>query len=157
MNVEERPGRDEPVVGHEHHVLRAADDEDDWAWRRRIRSNATTRRAYRAVVFVVGLLFLLGGAALIPFPGPGWVIVIIGLAIWASEFEFAERWLGFVKVRVRAWETWVKAQSLVVRSLLGLALIVFLAGVLWLSLKFSGVPTWLPDAAENWLHTVARL
>ena len=73
------------------HVLRDANDEDDWAWRRAIRANPTSRRIYRIAVFVVGLVLLLGGLALVPLPGPGWLIVIAGIAIWASEFEQAAR------------------------------------------------------------------
>lgn len=131
--------------------------EDDWAWRRRIRANPTSAKIYRVGVFVLGLVVVIGGILLIPFPGPGWLIVIGGLAIWATEFEKAHRVLEFVKRNVRAWEGWIKRQSLVVKALVGVAGIVFVAAVLWLTFHFSGVPGFLPDGVENWMHTTARI
>lgn len=138
-------------------VLRDAADEDDWAWRRRIRSNATTRRVYRAVVFVVGLVLVLGGFALVPLPGPGWFIVILGIAIWASEFERAARLLDFVKDRVRAWEAWVRAQPRWVQGLVALTTAAFVAAVLWLVLRVGGVPGFVPDGVTAWLRLNAGL
>ena len=61
----------------------------------------------------VGLVLVLGGLVLVPLPGPGWLIVILGIAVWASEFEPAARLLDFVKDKVRAWEQWVRRQALV--------------------------------------------
>ena len=79
-----------------------SDDDKDWAWRRAIRANPHSLRIWRAAVFVVGLVLVLGGLALVPLPGPGWLIVIVGIAVWASEFEPAARLLDFVKEKVRA-------------------------------------------------------
>lgn len=131
--------------------------EDDWAWRRRIRANPTSARIYRAGVFILGLVVVIGGALLIPFPGPGWLIVIGGLAIWATEFEKAKRVLELVKRNVRAWEQWVKRQSLIVKSLVGVVGMVFVAVVLWLTFHFSGIPGFLPDGLESWMRTTARI
>ena len=50
---------------------------------------------------------VLGGLALVPLPGPGWLIVILGIAVWASEFEPAARLLELRQARLRAWEQWV--------------------------------------------------
>ena len=103
------------------HLLRDPEDEDDWAWRRRIRGNATTRPVYRALVFVIGLVLVVGGLALVPLPGPGWLIVILGIAVWASEFEPASRLLDFVKAKVRGWEQWLVVQAWWVKVLVGVA------------------------------------
>lgn len=48
---------------------------------------------------------------LVPLPGPGWAIVILGLAILASEFEPARRVLEFVRDQVRSWTAWIARQS----------------------------------------------
>ncbi len=134
------------------HVLRDANDEDDWAWRRAIRANPTSRRIYRIAVFVVGLVLLLGGLALVPLPGPGWLIVIAGIAIWASEFEQAARLLDFVKAKVRAWEQWLRPQPVWVKGLVGLATAAFVGCVLWALLVVSGVPGFLPTSMVTWLE-----
>ena len=133
------------------------ENDDDWEWRRRIRANPATRTAYRVVVFIVGLVVVVGGLALVPLPGPGWVIVFVGLAIWASEFETAQTVLRWVKARVKAWTDWVGEQSLVVRLLVGLLVALLVVAVFWALFKVSGVPTLLPDQVEEWLHTHARL
>lgn len=147
MSDERRPDR---------HVLLDSED-DDWAWRRRIRGNPATAVAYRVVVFVVGLVLVLGGLALVPLPGPGWLIVIGGLVVWASEFEKAQQVLEWVKARVRGWNDWVLAQSTWVRLGVGLLTAAFVAGVLWVTMRLTGVPALVPDAVEDWLVDVLRL
>lgn len=149
----------EPSAGHgtDRVPMLRPDDDDDWAWRRRIRSNTTTRRAYRALVLVVGLVLVLGGLALVPLPGPGWLIVILGIAIWASEFEAASRLRDFVVDKVRAWEAWLRAQRFVVQAMVGLATAAFVLGVVWLTLRLTGIPGFVPDGVTQWLHGTARL
>lgn len=132
-------------------------DEDDWEWRRRIRANPHTHRIYRIVVGVVGGIVLAAGIVAIPFPGPGWLIVFLGLGIWASEFEWAQQVLERVRDRVRSWDRWIRSQHLVVQGLFALATFAFVLGVLWTTLHLSGVPTLLPDPAETWLHRVPGL
>lgn len=141
----------------QHRQMLRGDDNQDWAWRRRIRSNRTTRRAYRALVLVVGLVLVLGGLALVPLPGPGWLIVILGIAIWASEFEAASRLRDYVKDKVRAWELWLRAQSLVVQAMVGLATAAFVLGVAWLTLRLTGIPGFVPDGVTAWLQSTAGL
>ena len=143
--------------GASHAPVLRPDDDEDWAWRRRIRSNTTTRRAYRALVLVVGLVLVLGGLALVPLPGPGWLIVILGIAIWASEFEAASRLRDFVVEKVRAWEVWMRAQPLAVQAIVGLATAAFVLAALWLTFRIIGIPGFVPDGLTQWLHTTARL
>ena len=108
-------------------------------------------------MLVVGLVMVLGGLALVPLPGPGWLIVILGIAVWASEFEPASRLLEFVKDKVRAWEQWVRVQSWWVKALVGLGTLFFVGFALWLTMWLTGVPGLLPDRVEEWLHTNAGL
>jgi uncharacterized protein (TIGR02611 family) len=152
------------VTPSEHHQPRgggllrdSSDDQDDWAWRRRIRANPAWRSIYRGVVFTVGLVLVLGGFALVPLPGPGWFIVILGIAIWASEFEPAARLLDFVKARVRLWDRWIKQQAWWVKALVALATAVVVAAALWVVMWFSGVPGILPDGVTAWLEANAGL
>jgi len=134
----------------EERATREADD-DDWAWRRRIRSNPTSNRIYRIVVGAVGLLIVVGGLALVPLPGPGWVIVFVGLAVWASEFEWAQRLLHFARERLRMWSEWLKPRPWWVKGLVGLGTAVLVGAVFYLLFLVSGVPGLVPDQAEAWL------
>lgn len=102
-----------------------------------IRGNPTGRLILRIAVAIAGALVVGVGIFLIPLPGPGWLIVIAGLAIWAVEFHWAKRLLGFTKRNVQAWTHWVTRQSLMVRLLIGVVGLVFVSVVVWLSVKFS--------------------
>lgn len=103
----------------------------------RIRANPTGRLALKIGVGVLGGLVVALGIVLIPFPGPGWAIVILGLAIWAVEFVWARHLLQFTKRHVQAWTHWVLKQSLPVRAVIGLVGFVFICAVVWLSVKLT--------------------
>ena len=47
----------------------------------------------RVVVSVVGATVLLIGIALLVLPGPAFVVIPVGLAILATEYAWARRWL----------------------------------------------------------------
>ncbi len=55
------------------------------------------RHAYRIVVLFVGMTVLLIGVALLVLPGPAIVVIPIGLAILATEFAWARRWLRIIR------------------------------------------------------------
>lgn len=63
--------------------------------------------AYRVGVAVVGTIMALGGLVLVPLPGPGWLIVFLGLAVLGTEFHWARRLSGWVKRMLdRFWQWW---------------------------------------------------
>jgi uncharacterized protein (TIGR02611 family) len=103
----------------------------------RIRANPTGRLALKIGVGVLGAVVVAVGIVLIPFPGPGWAIVILGLAIWAVEFTWARRLLHFTKKHVQSWTHWVLRQSLPVRALIGALGFAFICAVVWVSVKLS--------------------
>jgi len=55
---------------------------------------ASYRQARRAVILLLGSSVLLVGIAMIVLPGPGILIVPLGLSILAVEFAWAARWLA---------------------------------------------------------------
>ncbi|WP_435817497.1 PGPGW domain-containing protein [Micromonospora arida] len=113
-------------------------------WRERIsltldliRANPTGRIALKIFIAIAGALVVTIGIALIPLPGPGWLLVIGGLGIWAVEYHWARRLLGFTRRHVHGWTRWVTKQSLLVRIVLGSVGLLFVGAVVWLSLKYS--------------------
>lgn len=132
-------------------------DEDPWAWRRALKSNRTTRIIYRVVVIVIGLAIVALGVVLLPFPGPGWLVIFLGLGVLASEFEPAANLRSYAIKRVREWNEWQKRQSWWVRALLGLGLFLLIVAVFYLLFLISGVPQYLPDVIEEWLRKVPGL
>jgi uncharacterized protein (TIGR02611 family) len=51
----------------------------------------------RVIVSVVGATVVLIGIALLVLPGPAFVVIPVGLAILATEYAWARRWLGKVR------------------------------------------------------------
>lgn len=133
------------------------DADDDWAWRRRLRSNPVTARAYRIAVAVVGAVVVAAGLVAVPAPGPGWLIVFAGVGIWATEFEWAQRLLRWGKGVLATWTHWMGRQSLAVRGLVGLATLVLVLAVFWALFAVAGVPGLLPDALEDLVRQVPGL
>ena len=116
----------------------------------RIRKTPQGRMALKIGIGTIGTLVVALGLLLIPFPGPGWAIVILGLAIWALEFTWARNLLEFTKRHVQAWTRWVRRQSLPVRAVLGVLGLIFVAVVVWTSVRLSfGVD--LLTVARNWV------
>lgn len=65
--------------------------------RARIRQNKVLNTTWRVVVFVVGVAVIIGGLIMLVTPGPGWLAVIAGFALLATEFGWARRALGRAK------------------------------------------------------------
>ncbi|MEU5720200.1 TIGR02611 family protein [Micromonospora sp. NPDC047738] len=102
-----------------------------------IRANPTGRVTLKIFIAIAGAIVVTVGIALIPLPGPGWLLVIAGLGVWAVEFIWARRLLTFTRRNVQAWTRWATSQSLPVRFVLGAVGLVFVSVVVWLSLKYS--------------------
>lgn len=51
------------------------------------------------------------GIVLIPYPGPGWLVVFAGLGILSTEFTWARRLLDYAKSKYTWWQTWLARQS----------------------------------------------
>jgi uncharacterized protein (TIGR02611 family) len=102
-----------------------------------VRANPTGRVALKVVVGLAGLLVVAVGALLIPLPGPGWLIVLGGLGIWAIEFSWARRLLTFTRRNLRMWTRWVTRQSWTVRIAIGIVSMLFVGAVVWASVWLS--------------------
>jgi uncharacterized protein (TIGR02611 family) len=112
--------------------------------RDRMRAHPALGPAYRLVVGLVGVAVIALGIVLLPLPGPGWLVVFLGLGILATEFAWAERLLDYAKDRVRAWTRWLGRQRLVVKGLVGVGTMSIVAGAVAAYLAWQGMPGWLP-------------
>jgi uncharacterized protein (TIGR02611 family) len=102
-----------------------------------VRAHPTSRLAKKIIIAVLGGLVVAVGLVLIPLPGPGWLIVLAGLGIWAIEFVWARHLLQFTRNKLRGWTTWIGLRSLPVRLLIGLLGLLFVAGVAVLTIRYS--------------------
>ena len=70
----------------------------------------------RIAYIAAGLALVAGGLLLVPFPGPGWLVVFFGLALVGSEFKPVAEALDVTEIRLRVWgraamELWQEAPA----------------------------------------------
>jgi uncharacterized protein (TIGR02611 family) len=108
------------------------------------------RNTKKVTTGIIGGLVTLVGLVLIPYPGPGWLIVFAGLAILATEFEFAAKVLRYAKDKYDAWLAWVKKQNIFVKlGVLTLTSVVVIATI-WLVNGF-GIINSVFALNQDWL------
>lgn len=131
-------------------------------------ANSIGRNARKAAVLVVGVAVLLAGVALLALPGPGMLVIIVGLVILSTEFAWAERWLDYAVEKTAGATTKVQesksgrallALSGLMLMTLGVIIIVFfsqwivagvsliLAGVIGLCTLIPQVQDWIAEKA----------
>jgi uncharacterized protein (TIGR02611 family) len=72
-----------------------------------VRTVEQVRRGFR---IVAGFTLLLAGVVMIVTPGPGWLVIFLGLSLLAAEFLWARRLMDRMKrqgdrVREAVWPT----------------------------------------------------
>ena len=105
-----------------------------------MRANPLTRTLYRIAVAIVGLLIVLVGILLLPLPGPGWLVIFLGLGVLATEFTWARRLLRYARGQVRRWTAWVARRSLGTRLLIGFGVLLITAGLVAGYVAWRGIP-----------------
>ncbi|MGW4029758.1 TIGR02611 family protein [Streptomyces sp. NPDC004838] len=100
--------------------------------------------SWQVGVFLVGLAVVGAGVAMLVLPGPGWFVIFGGMAIWATEFVWAQLVLRWTKRKVteaaqRALDPRVRRRNIILTTV-GVVICVVLAGIyLW---KFGLVMPW---------------
>ena len=104
-----------------------------WLRRRnRLRERPLVDFSYRVGVAVVGLSVLFVGIAAIPYPGPGWAIVFLGLAILATEFYWARRTLTFTRARYDSAMAWLRGRPWWVQTIAAVLTGAVVVATLWI-------------------------
>ena len=100
--------------------------------RDRLRERPVADFFYRVAVGVVGLTVLLIGIVAIPYPGPGWAILFLGLAVLATEFYWARRTLTFTRGHYDNVMSWFRSQGWWVQALGAVFTAAVVVATLWL-------------------------
>lgn len=119
-------------------------------WRGHLAARRPLDAAYRVGVGLVGALVVVFGVITIPLPGPGWLTVLAGLFLLATEFAWAERLLHFTRGRVEGWTRWLGGRSVIVRWGVAGLTAACVYGALVLTLHLFGVPGWMPGWVPLW-------
>lgn len=89
--------------------------------------------SWQVAVFIIGLAVVVAGVIMLPLPGPGWVVIFGGMAIWATEFVWAQLVLRWTKRKVteatqRALDPKVRRRNIILTSI-GLVIVTVLVGI----------------------------
>ncbi|WP_405655158.1 TIGR02611 family protein [Streptomyces sp. RK9] len=101
-----------------------------------IKARRTLHLSWQVGVFIVGLAVVVAGIIMLPLPGPGWVVIFGGMAIWATEFVWAQLVLRWTKRKVteaaqRALDPRVRRRNIILTSI-ALVIVGALGGIyLW--------------------------
>ncbi|MFI8436457.1 TIGR02611 family protein [Streptomyces sp. NPDC079020] len=98
-----------------------------------IKSSRTLHLSWQVGVFIVGLAVVVAGIIMLPLPGPGWLVIFGGMAIWATEFVWAQLVLRWTRRKVteaaqRALDPKVRRRNVILTTV-GLVIIAVLVGI----------------------------
>lgn len=79
-------------------------------WRGRIAERPWLNAVYKVLITVIGVAVVIIGLILVPLPGPGWLIVFVGLTVLGSEYHWARRLLSWLRMQLSKFWTWWKAR-----------------------------------------------
>ena len=109
-------------------------------------------RSRKIVLGVVGGVVLIAGILMIPYPGPGWVVVFVGLAILAQEFPWAQRLLDLAKGKYDQWQAWLGCQPVWVKALFWLMTAMIVVVTIWLLNGYGLLNAWF-HLGLDWLNS----
>lgn len=109
-------------------------------------------RTRRLVVTLAGSIVLSAGVIMIPYPGPGWLVVFMGLAILAEEFPWARRALKYGRARYDQWSEWVLARHPGIRVVLFLLTCIVVIATIWLINGYGLINSWF-SLGQDWLNS----
>ncbi len=110
------------------------------------------RQAQKTGIAVIGSIVLLAGIVMIPYPGPGWLVVFAGLGILSTEFEWAQRILGYAREKYDAWQDWLGRQNTIIKAIFWLLTAVVVVVTIWL-LNGYGIINHLLGLGWDWVKS----
>ncbi|GAA2437388.1 TIGR02611 family protein [Streptomyces macrosporus] len=98
-----------------------------------IKSSRALHLSWQVGVFLVGLAIVVAGVLMLALPGPGWLVIFTGLAVWATEFVWAQIALRWTRHKVseaakRALDPKVRRRNMLLTAI-GVAVAAVLVGV----------------------------
>ena len=114
--------------------------------------NVAKRGAKKIGIGIVGGIVLVAGIIMIPYPGPGWLVVFAGLAILAQEFTWAKVVLDYVKGKYDAWQHWLSQQTFWIKALFWVLTCAVVITTIWLLNGYGLINDWL-HLGQGWVRS----
>ena len=109
-------------------------------------------RSRKVILGVVGGMVLGAGIVMIPYPGPGWAVVFVGLAILAQEFRWAQAILDKAKGKYDQWQAWLARQPGWVKAIFWLLTAAVVVVTIWLLNGYGLLNAWF-YLGWDWLNS----
>ncbi|MFJ6379173.1 TIGR02611 family protein [Kitasatospora sp. NPDC092039] len=114
-----------------------------------VRRSPALHRVWQVAVFVAGLAVVALGVVMLPMPGPGWLVIFLGMGIWSTEFVWAQLVLRWTRRKVaeaahRAMDPRVRRRNLTLTAI-GLAALVGAGG--WYFARYGLALPWRLDGS----------
>ncbi|MDQ0603247.1 uncharacterized protein (TIGR02611 family) [Streptomyces canus] len=98
-----------------------------------IKARRVLHLSWQVGIFIIGLAVVVLGIIMLPLPGPGWVVIFGGMAIWATEFVWAQLVLRWTKRKVteaaqKALDPKVRRRNIILTSI-GLVIVAAIGAV----------------------------
>ncbi len=98
-----------------------------------IKARRVLHLSWQVGIFIIGLAVVVLGIIMLPLPGPGWVVIFGGMAIWATEFVWAQLVLRWTKRKVteaaqKALDPKVRRRNIILTSI-GLVIVAAIVAV----------------------------
>jgi uncharacterized protein (TIGR02611 family) len=106
----------------------------------------------RVLVGLLGWTVLLAGLIMVPYPGPGWIVVLLGLSILAREYVWAKRLHGGIVVRYDAWRAWIRRQPLYIKTIFWALTTVTVVVTIWLLNGYGLMNDWF-NLGQDWVQS----
>jgi uncharacterized protein (TIGR02611 family) len=118
----------------------------------RRRQKARCSVARRRIQIGFGVLVLIVGLAMMPLPGPGFPIVLVGAALLARESSRAARALDWLELKLRGYWAWGLGLWKKTSPLTKASLVLMLAANIAAALSLVFCLTSLPEYVSEWLR-----
>lgn len=110
------------------------------------------KRTRQLIIGIAGGIVVLCGLVLIPYPGPGWLIVFGGLTVLATEFEIAAKLNERLKGHYNSWTDWLKNQNIFIQGLVLLFTGLVIVLTMWIMNAFGFINDIL-NLNLDWLNS----
>lgn len=109
----------------------------------------TTRKV---LIGFVGWAVLLLGVVMIPYPGPGWVVVFVGLSLLATEFAWARSFHHAVRGKYNVWLDWLSRQPRYIKTIFWILTAMTVIVTVWLVNGYGLLNSWF-NLGQDWLNS----
>ncbi len=64
--------------------------------------------SWQVGVFLAGLAIVIAGVVMLVIPGPGWLTIFAGMAVWATEFVWAQLVMRWTRRKLHDGREWLR-------------------------------------------------